>query len=182
MSVQLHGTLSIKAVNGRTGSFCVGELATDIGSFKIKDAILDQYQPGDYEGNFIVDEIFPSSYTWRGKVWVEVRARLSAIHVDAEPEKPDTEALPESAEPDPADEHHPEVPSTLAPAQAAPAAKPDGALFDAEMQALIDAGQPVKLDPTVDRNHFREQRDALKALGYRFDSKGQLWVRPQTTE
>lgn len=182
MSVQLHGTLNIKAVNGRSGSFCVGELMTDIGSFKIKDAILDQYQPGDYEGNFIVDEIFPSSYTWRGKVWVEVRARLSAIHVDAEPVTPDTEALPESAEPDPADEqHHPEA-SSAPSSESTPAAKPDGALFDAEMQAMIDAGQPVKLDPTVDRNHFREQRDALKALGYRFDSKGQLWVRPQTTE
>ncbi len=180
MSVQLNGILSIKAVSGRSGNFCVGELATDIGSFKIKDAILDQYQPGDYEGNFIVDEIFPSSYTWRGKVWVEVRARLSSIHVDAEPEKPDTETLPESAEPDPADEPpHTEV--TLG-TESLPTLSPDGGLFDAEMQAMIDAGQPVKLDPTVDRNHFREQRDALKAMGYRFDSKGQLWVRPQATE
>jgi hypothetical protein len=182
MSVQLHGTLSIKAVSGRSGNFCVGELLTDIGSFKIKDAILDQYQPGDYEGSFIVDEIFPSSYTWRGKVWVEVRARLSAIHVDEEPEKPDTETLPESAEPDPADEPHPDVSAASPTPEPAPAAKSEGGLFDAEMQALIDAGQPVKLDPTVDRNLFREQRDALKSLGYRFDSKGQMWVTPQAAE
>ena len=33
----------------------------------------------------------------------------------------------------------------------------------------------VKLDPTVERDVFRRQRDALKQLGYRFDAKGQIW-------
>jgi hypothetical protein len=181
MSIQIQGTLSIKAVNGRSGSFCVGDLITDIGSFKVKDAILDQYPAGDYEGSFVIDEIYPSSYTWRGKVWVEVRAKLSSIHVDSEPETPDPDSLPETVEPDPADEERPGPPrlelveSAQADAEAAPSAT---SLFDRETQGLIDTGKPVKLDPTVDRGVFRAQRDALKALGYRFDASKQTWELP----
>lgn len=180
MSIQIQGTLSIKAVNGRSGSFCVGDLITDIGTFKVKDAILDQYPAGEYVGAFVVDEIYPSSYTWRGKVWVEVRAKLSAIHVDNQPEEtPDVEALPEAVEPDPADEAvtpQPEPHSAVVEHQEAPDAEPS--LFDAETQDLISAGKPVKLDPTVDRGLFRAQRDALKGHGYRFDASKQMWELP----
>ena len=35
----------------------------------------------------------------------------------------------------------------------------------------------VKLDPTVDRQAFRAQRDALKDLGFKFQPLGQLWVK-----
>lgn len=182
MPVQLQGTLSIKEVNGRSGSFCVGDLVTDIGTFKVKDAILDQYPAGEYAGNFVIAEIYPYSYTWRGKVWVEVRAQLSAIHVDSQPEEaPDTEALPASVEPDPADEAavpRPETQPVVVDHQETPAPDAEPSLFDAETQGLIGAGQPVKLDPTVDRGLFRAQRDALKGLGYRFDARGQTWEMP----
>jgi methionine synthase II (cobalamin-independent) len=51
-------------------------------------------------------------------------------------------------------------------------------IFDDEVQALIDAGvDMVKLDPTVDRNLFRRQRDALKALGYTFNPAAQSWTK-----
>ncbi|MBK6742576.1 MAG: DUF3275 family protein [Hydrogenophilales bacterium] len=177
--ISIQGKLSIKEVSGKSGSFCVGDLITDIGSFKVKDAILDQYSAGEYEGSFVIDEIFPSSYTWRGKVWVEVRARLSAIHVDSEPDTPDTETLPETVEPDPADE----VPATRTEPTEAQTGGPDNSvpksaasLFDDETQGLIAIGKPVKLDPTVDRGLFRSQRDALKGQGYRFDARTQLWT------
>ncbi len=182
MSIQVPGKLIIKSVNGRSGSFCVGDLITDIGSFKVKDAILDQYAAGEYDGNFVISEISPSSYTWRGKVWVEVRAKLSAIYVDSEPETPDTELLSESVEPDPADEERTapqwnenDVPSE--PAQADTASASDS-LFDSETKLLFDSGKPIKLDPTVDRGLFRTQRDALKAHGYRFDASTQTWELP----
>ncbi len=179
--IRIQGKLSIKQVSGRSGSFCVGDLITDIGTFKVKDAILDQYSAGDYEGAFVIDEIYPSSYTWRGKVWVEVRARLSAIHVESEPDTPDTETLSEAVEPDPADE----VPMAMTRADAADTGAErveavtnvsTRAMFDDETQSSIDQVKPVKLDPTVDRGLFRAQRDALKALGYRFDASTQLWT------
>ncbi|MBK6744852.1 MAG: DUF3275 family protein [Hydrogenophilales bacterium] len=40
-SAQLRSTFASDGIR-RSGNFCVGELLTDIGSFKIKDAILDQ--------------------------------------------------------------------------------------------------------------------------------------------
>jgi hypothetical protein len=178
--ISITGTLSIKAVNGSKGSFCVGDLSTSVGTFKVKDAILDQYSPGDYDGTFVIEEIFPSSYTWRGKVWVEVRARLSAIHVESEPETPDTETLPESVEPDPANEKRPvqETAVTPDPGALPPAPTTATSLFDAETHGLIEAGKAVKLDPTVDRGLFRAQRDALKGHGYRFDASTQMWDLP----
>lgn len=179
--IRIQGKLSIKQVNGRSGSFCVGDLITDIGTFKVKDAILDQYSAGDYEGAFVIDEIYPSSYSWRGKVWVEVRARLSAIHVESEPDTPDTETLSEAVEPDPADEiavavPRPEPSDTSMERGPTSTSASATSLFDDEAQACIDQGKPVKLDPTVDRGLFRAQRDALKALGYRFDASTQLWA------
>ena len=177
--ISINGTLSIKAVNGSKGSFCVGELTTSVGTFKVKDAILDQYSPGDYDGSFVIEEIFPSSFTWRGKVWVEVRARLSAINVESEPETPDTETLPESVEPDPANENRPvqaaaQTPDSGVVQEAATATS----LFDADTHGLIEAGKAIKLDPTVDRGLFRAQRDALKGHGYRFDASTQMWDLP----
>lgn len=179
MSISIQGTLSIKAVNGRSGSFCVGDLMTDIGTFKVKDAILDQYAAGDYVGTFVIDEICPSSYTWRGKVWVEVRAKLSSILVDSEPESTDAEALPESVEPDPADEVAASAQADTSGSSATPVQTGAGVgvstLFDKDVLDLIETGSPVKLDPTVDRGLFRAQRDALKGHGYRFDASAQMW-------
>ena len=77
MTTVLHGVLTIKSITRSKGSFSVGALATGIGTFKVKDALIDQYEPGRYTGNFVISEIYPTSYTWRGKVWVEVRARLA---------------------------------------------------------------------------------------------------------
>jgi hypothetical protein len=42
-------------------------------------------------------------------------------------------------------------------------------------RAILARAQGIALDPTVDREVFRRQRDRLKAVGYRFDSKAQRW-------
>jgi hypothetical protein len=49
-------------------------------------------------------------------------------------------------------------------------------LFGAELGAKVWKQEGIKLDPTVDRGLFREQRDHLKELGYRFDAKAQAWA------
>jgi hypothetical protein len=51
-------------------------------------------------------------------------------------------------------------------------------LFPSEIASQIAQRQMVKLDPTVDRQVFRRQRDALRDVGYAFDPKSQTWVPP----
>jgi hypothetical protein len=52
------------------------------------------------------------------------------------------------------------------------------ALFGDEILEAIEAGAPVRLDPTVDRVMFREQRTALKTrLGYGFKASTQTWYK-----
>jgi hypothetical protein len=49
-------------------------------------------------------------------------------------------------------------------------------LFGVEIfEQFLARAQGIALDPTVDREVFRRQRDRLKAVGYRFDSKAQRW-------
>jgi hypothetical protein len=191
MTTVLHGVLTIKSIPSAKGSFSVGDLATGIGTFKVKDALIDQYEPGRYTGNFVISEIYPTSYTWRGKVWVEVRARLAEIILDAADVESE-EAL--AATPVPTSDPDPIEESTLTPPAApidassttVPASGQDGEavgdpdleLFGVDVLALVQAGSPVKLDPTVDRAAFRQQRDRLKALGFSFHAQSQTWLKP----
>jgi hypothetical protein len=191
MTTVLHGVLTIKSIPSSKGSFSVGDLATGIGTFKVKDALIDQYEPGRYTGNFVISEIYPTSYTWRGKVWVEVRARLAEIILDAADVESE-EAL--AATPVPTSDPDPIEESTLTPPAApidassttVPASGQDGEavgdpdleLFGVDVLALVQAGSPVKLDPTVDRAVFRQQRDRLKALGFSFHAQSQTWLKP----
>lgn len=194
MAITLAGKLSIKAINGSRGTFSVGDLVTEIGNFRVKDALLDEFDPGSYQGQFVIGSIYPASYTWRGKVSIEVRAKIIEMFLDGFEHEQTHTPLP-SDELDPIDEEieakpqqHPEksVPIQTAKAQGAPetvgcAKAPQQfekqPIFNAELQAIIDDGGPVKLDPTVDRALFRQQRDVLKAMGFRFDASAQHWIK-----
>ena len=57
--------------------------------------------------------------------------------------------------------------------------KLDYALFGAEVYSAVAKRQTVKLDPTVERAKFREQRDRLKELGHRFNASTQAWALTQ---
>ncbi len=63
-------------------------------------------------------------------------------------------------------------------AEAAVLTHPADDLFPPEIASQIAQRQMVKLDPTVDRQVFRRQRDALRDVGYAFDPKSQTWVPP----
>ena len=54
---------------------------------------------------------------------------------------------------------------------------PDVVLFGNELIDDVRRASLVKLDPTVDREKFRAQRDRLKALGFAFDAKAYSWAR-----
>ncbi len=68
-------------------------------------------------------------------------------------------------------------PVTSAPAAAKPASDiaADEQLFGDEIYALLKRKELIKLDPSVDREMFRKQRDRLRTLGYAFDPKSQSW-------
>lgn len=64
------------------------------------------------------------------------------------------------------------TPEPGSPLEVAPDSDADAALFG----EIWPLGEKVKLDPTVDRGVFRQQRDRLKALGYTFRPLGQVWT------
>jgi len=191
--IRISGILNVKSIKGSRGAFSVGELTSSVGSFKVKDQILDQFSEGSYEGEFLVAHIYPASYVHYGRVITEIRAKLAEIILPEGEEKP----LPEQTvpqEPDPVEE--PQAVAAAAPAEAPAdaavdtqaAAGPlseeeakDLALFGAELYDAVTKRDAIKLDPTVDRIKFRAQRDRLKGLGYRFDAARQAWGFEEVT-
>jgi hypothetical protein len=175
----------------------VADLVTNVGEFKVKDTLLDQFAEGEYRGTVWISEIYLAQYVSFGRGVTELRARLHDLQVDTEsrlPQKP-----PPESEPDPIDERPP-VRAIPAPAEGAtpkPAklrvsrkstvpASQDGAaqgddvvdreMFGDEIHQLVVARQSIKLDPTIDdRARFRAQARRLGQIGYRFDSKTQTW-------
>jgi len=77
--ITLPGHLAIKTIHGRNGDFNVGRLSTSIGEFVTKNAELDQYREGKYDGDFNIVEIRPSMYTTGGRMVIELRAVLGGM-------------------------------------------------------------------------------------------------------
>lgn len=181
--MNINGILTIRTIHGANGPFNVGRLMTELGEFSVKDTLLDQYEEGRYEGNFNITQIYPTSYFASGRFVVEVRATLKSLSLEGIDElKPEDKAV--ATEPDPADDQ-PAQAAALAtedspapadePQQTNPVADDDQGLFG----TLWPLGTQVKLDPTVDRKRFREQRNRLKALSYTFNAIEQIWSKTQ---
>ncbi len=189
--LQVNGTLTVKKIHGAKGAFSVGDLVTEVGTFKIKDALLDQFEEGRYQGAFAISSIYLSSYIWRGKSMTDIRANLVDVQLD-EVGDVAPELAPPQDEPDPIEEEAARSKTTpviessaettvvvVTPAgqvDVDPALEALVKLFGAELGAKVWKREGIKLDPTVDRGLFREQRDHLKELGYRFDAKAQAWA------
>lgn len=192
--IKLSGVLFIRSIQGRNGPFSVGRLVTDIGEFAIKDALLDQYDEGRYEGEFGISRIYPSSYLAANRMVIEVRATLETMALAAIDDLPADAGAP-LPEPDPMETEPAPPPQPVPPPPAIPPGMPEGGAADeggahpGATDALPDNGDEplfgvlwplgatVKLDTTVDRGLFRRQKDRLKALGYRFNAVGQTWTR-----
>lgn len=186
---KLSGVLTIKSINGRNGAFNVGTLFTDFGEFSVKDAILEQYEEGKYEGDFGVSRIYPSSYFSNGRMVVEVRAKLETISLQSIDHDVGSPSVPE--EPDPLDETPLFVAVTTSlnetlplddvrsvAESVAPVSADEQSALDIKLfEELWPLNGEIKLDPTVDRAKFRLQRDRLKELGYKFSPIGQVWQR-----
>lgn len=175
--IKLSGLLTIKAIDGRNGRFHIGRLVTELGEFTVKDTLLEQYDPGKYEGEFGVSRIYPYSYFANGGVKVEIRACVETIALAGIEHLTPEEEATLVVEPDPLDETAAHGRSECASAAADllddTTEDPDVRLFG----DLWPLATEVKLDPTVDRAMFRAQRDRLKTLGYRFQAIGQVWIK-----
>ena len=185
MSIVVSGSLTIREIFGRNGPFKVGQLITQLGDFSVKDALLDQYDPGTYEGNFGIGRIYPSYYVAGGRIIVEVRASVENMVLSGIDDQ-----LPEETtftEPDPADTEVVSVDAESAKADASSSkdheSKPSESSADSDPDSklfgsLLPLGDSVKLDPVVERKLLRAQCDRLKELGYKFQPANQVWVKP----
>jgi hypothetical protein len=198
--ITVPGQLAIKTIHGRNGDFNVWRLATSFGEFVIKNAELDQYREGKYEGDFVITEIRPSTYHTSGRMVIEIRARLGGMTLSTiDPLSRDEANRLSPQEVDPIDEEAqtpvPTTASTSIEAKSSVSSDPlvdtapcgatvplkaasksgtrgdDATLFG----ALWPLGEIVKLDATVDRRVLRQQRDRLGALGYEFAPMSQDW-------
>jgi len=197
MTISIKGTLLVKRIKqSRNGPFCVADLLTDVGEFKVKDPLLDQFDEGEYKGTFWVAEFYMAQYIDSyGRAVTEMRARLQDLQVDSERNAPRKRI--EERELDPAEEN----PPVRVPKDDVPAAKPainkltggsgkptrksgeqgltdkDRALFGDEIFDALDANtSSIKLDPTIsDRVRFRNQAARMVQLGYEFNSKTQTY-------
>lgn len=140
MSISLPGKLRVKRISGANGPFCVGDLETEIGDFRVKDAILDQFDEGLYEGQFWISQIFPWSYTAYGRMVIEIRAKLADLQIDGHTR---AGAERDSVEPDPAKETPVEPASPSVAPPAAPVTPSPSAPAEAEQ------GTPTQPAPLV---------------------------------
>lgn len=96
-----NAVLRVKRINGRNGQFCIADLATDFGKFKVKEPFLDQFEEGEYQVTAWISEIFLGQYVSYGKAVSEIRAHLHDLQVITEDQRPVPE---EATEIDPLDE------------------------------------------------------------------------------
>ncbi|XEV15004.1 DUF3275 family protein (plasmid) [Vibrio alginolyticus] len=192
--VQIPGTLTIKTVTGRYGDFNVATLDCDIGRFAIRDAVLDEYSEGTYQGTFGVKRIFAGSYQTSHRFVIETRAELDGIWLSDYKE----ESVPrdEPMEEDPLAkerkaqqrleaqrEQTPSSPSTDTQDANATLA----ALFGELLPLPSAIGEVVKLNPEVGREKMGKQLQYLKRrIGdervWKFEPKAQHWIRIRLDE
>lgn len=196
MTIRIEGKIAVKSVSGKNGSFSVGDLSTGIGDFKVVDAILDQFEPGTYEGVFLVEQIYPSSWTWRGKVMIEVRAKLADIILSTHSDEVDqTSDAPPVQDPIVEQQSTVRMPPIIqlptvfvgtdeAETGTVLSPKQDddlvNKLFGADpetLETVLSGGEPITLDPTIDRELLRGQCVYLKSNGYKFDPIAQIWQK-----
>ncbi|MFA0142179.1 DUF3275 family protein [Vibrio kanaloae] len=191
--VQVPGTLTIKTVSGRYGDFNVAMLDTDIGQFSVRDAVLDEYNEGTYQGTFGLQRIYPGSYQTNNRFVIETRAELNGIWLSDYKE----EALPrdEPMEEDPlakerkAQQQLSEQRDVASQALASPHESQEDlvSLFGALWPLPSHIGDIVKLTPEVGREVMGKQLAYLKRRinderVWKFEPKAQHWMRQRHDE
>jgi len=197
--VQLPGTLTIKTVTGRYGDFNVATLDTELGKFSIRDAVLDEYNEGTYQGTFGLKRIYSGSYQTSHRVVIETRAELEgiwlsdykeeAVNIDA-PMEEDPLAKERKAQQRLAAQREQNTPaSSETKTSLSSHDDNDGlAMLFGELWPLpANVGGIVKLNPEVGREKMGQQLKYLKRrIGdervWQFEPKAQHWMRLRVDE
>ena len=145
MSIAVRGTLTIDRKQGRNGAFNVGDLHTEIGIFEVKDALIEEYEAGRYTGTFVITWIEPDSFSWRGRVFVKIRATLVEIIIDQADEQAQLPPAP-PPEPDPAESPSPAPQRLTAHALPADPADPPGAATASDGDQAPSSHSPERAD------------------------------------
>ncbi len=194
--IVVPGQLTLRSIRGRNGPFTVGRLTTHLGVFEVKDAELEQYPEGKYDGEFIIKYIYPRAYPTGGGMRFEIRASLDGMTLSGLDELSRDDAKSFAAqEVDPLDEELGTQPIAT-PVQASSDPLIDTTPFgmDTPSAAIAAGGGPdsddaalfgllwpledsIKLDSTIDRRTLRAQIARLGELGYALDFKAQEWSR-----
>ena len=113
LPIVVPGQLTSRTIRGKNGPFTVGRLSTPIGEFAVKDAELEQYPEGKYDGEFIIRYIFTKSYPVGGGMRFEIRASLDGMTLNGIEKLSRDEARSfASQEVDPLDEEQGAPPAT----------------------------------------------------------------------
>lgn len=145
LPIVVPGQLTLRTIRGKNGPFTVGRLTTPIGEFAVKDAELEQYPEGKYDGDFVIRYIFPKSYPVAGGARFEVRANLDGMTLHGIDKLSRDEARSfASQEVDPLDEEQGTQPAAT-PARPTKASKPaKPAPMQASADPLIDTTEGVR--------------------------------------
>lgn len=172
---QFKGTLIVRKIFGKYGEFAIGTIQTPIGEFSVKQAQLDEYQEGTYEGRFVVSNIRTISGGFgTNKLILESRATLDSIHIDEIDPAP-VEVITEA---DPITEaDNVDFEQVAASTQSTTDVDLQN-LFNAQEIATIEQGEAVVLDPSNDRGILRQQHNYLKTNAWKFNMQEQAWYLP----
>lgn len=173
--VTVKGRMAVNLVNGRKGQFRVATLYSEIGDFVLHYDGLDQFDPGTYEGKFVVrDTAVRVRVFGVGKI-IEPIAFVEDMKLDNADEGL-REEMPDAI-PDPAEEE----------AQSSKSDLPDfsdkspSELTEQDLKDLFGSlwplGQQVELDPTVGRPVLRAQANYLKSMGYKYVAAEKTWFK-----
>lgn len=83
MSISLPGTLTVQIIEGKRGPFKTAKLATSIGTFDVKNPTLKLFEPGEYQGCFIIEQVKVKAYEWGGGATSYLDAALDWQHLAA---------------------------------------------------------------------------------------------------
>ena len=195
--ILLDGTVTNKIINGVNGDFSVGTFQTEIGKFKIRSALLDQFEEGEYSVRAAVNKFDLNSYQSKrnGIIITEIEAHVDTLElidgdikpVDQVSIEPDASLEKESSAtkaitPN-ADSKKPVKPATgkivLSNKKAKSHSEPQNA-NKAELEKLFGhlwpLGNAVKLDTTLPRPMIIKQKSYLSGC-YDFNAKTQIWVK-----
>jgi hypothetical protein len=202
--ILLDGTITNKIINGVNGDFSVGTFQTDIGKFKIRSALLDQFEEGEYSVRVAVNKFDLNSYFSKrnGIIITEIEAHIDTLEliegdikpVQQESIEPDASIDNESSKPE-AIKVEPDSGKSVKPTpgkivlsnKKKPKSKVDknkeAQSDNGELKKLFGhlwpLGDSIKQDLTTPRTIIIQQVAHLRK-NYDFDTKTQIWTKKKS--